>query len=223
MPTSITPLPELPKIATTALIEGPQGSEYRTVSRNYAPGCAMFTETDIRNAFDAGRSSIAAPSDERTEFLTKMCREAQDIAAQRGWALNAIFYACDTLDAAKAEARDGLLGKTKEPASPVAASGVVPGDLSRLADWWDGVAYANTDPSLLGDGHRAARRACASDLRAKLAAPGTSVAAAPVVQTVAVSAAGQRVFPDDYPWNAMGGDQHIGPSTSAPARGAEGE
>jgi hypothetical protein len=52
--------PLLPKAVETALIEGPQGSEYRSVSRNYAPGCAMFSIDQMRAYVDADRAEDEA-------------------------------------------------------------------------------------------------------------------------------------------------------------------
>jgi len=41
-------LPPLPKPADTALIQGPQGGEYRSLSDNYEPDCAMFSPNQMR-------------------------------------------------------------------------------------------------------------------------------------------------------------------------------
>jgi len=54
----------LPEASPTALINGPQGSEYRSLSENYEPHCATIspenTRKAMRTAYDAGRASVLA-------------------------------------------------------------------------------------------------------------------------------------------------------------------
>lgn len=73
---------------------------------------------EIEGAHDALRAALsAAPAPqpaggerERYEFVLAQCREAQDIAASRGWALNAIATASTTDPKARKIATEALLG-----------------------------------------------------------------------------------------------------------------
>lgn len=68
-------------------------------------------------AIDAARAALSQPTAqpaggerERYEFVLAQCREAQDIAASRGWALNDIATASTTDPKARKIATEALLG-----------------------------------------------------------------------------------------------------------------
>jgi hypothetical protein len=42
-------MPELPKASTIASVRGPQGSEYRNLSMDYEPDCAMFSPVQMKD------------------------------------------------------------------------------------------------------------------------------------------------------------------------------
>ncbi len=51
--------PPLPEGANMASIQGPQGSEYRLLSRDYEPGCAMFSPEQMHTYLDTDRAQRA--------------------------------------------------------------------------------------------------------------------------------------------------------------------
>ena len=68
----IEQMPSLPEMATMALIEGHQGSEYRILSNNYAPGHAMFSEKHMHAyAREYGSQLITARDAEIKESALK--------------------------------------------------------------------------------------------------------------------------------------------------------
>lgn len=74
--------------------------------------------TDLRAALSAAPAPQPAGGErERYEFVLAQCREAQDIAASRGWALNDIATASTTDPRARKIATEALLSALSQPAA----------------------------------------------------------------------------------------------------------
>ena len=79
-------------------------------------------ESAVVTAVRAALSAAPAPQPaggerERYEFVLAQCREAQDIAASRGWALNDIATASTTDPRARKIATEALLSALSQPAA----------------------------------------------------------------------------------------------------------
>lgn len=97
-PTLTGGMPDLPEPADTAYVEGPamQGGEYRTLSKNYEPDCAMYSPNQVRAiqeaAFNAGRAEGGKDA-ERLDWLERQSESYgfQDIHEGNRWCVEGAY------------------------------------------------------------------------------------------------------------------------------------